>query len=58
MWKAIRRKYKKGDEKENVNQNNRNISLKFIIINSEVLKSVNSVLPIVINLIVFLVINY
>ena len=58
MWKAIRVKYKKGDEKENVNQNNRNISLKFIIINSEVLKSVNSVLPIVINLIVFLVINY
>ena len=53
-----KRKYKKGDEKENVNQNNRNISLKFIIINSEVLKSVNSVLPIVINLIVFLVINY
>ena len=58
MWKAIRVKYEKGDEKENVNQNNRNISLKFIIINSEVLKSVNSVLPIVINLIVFLVINY
>ena len=58
MWKAIRVKYKKGDEKENVNQNNRNISLKFIIINSEVLKSANSVLPIVINLIVFLVINY